>query len=52
MKSSGILKKEFAEYIAEMERQTGSKVKKLHVDGGGEYKRPLTPILKSLGLSV
>jgi hypothetical protein len=26
------------------------KVKKLHVDGGGEYKGQLTPILKSLGI--
>ena len=38
------------EYIAEVERETGMKVKKLHVDGGGEYKDQLTPILKSLGI--
>jgi hypothetical protein len=49
-KSSATLKEKFTEYIAEVERQTGMKVKKLHVDGGGEYKGQLTPILKSLGI--
>jgi adenylosuccinate synthase len=43
-KSSATLKEQFTEYIAEVERQTGMKVKKLHVDGGVEYKGQLTPI--------
>jgi hypothetical protein len=49
-KSSATLKEKFSEYIAEVGRQTGKKVKKLHVNGGGEYKGQLTPILKSLGI--
>src|SRR5579859_2577774 len=37
-KSSATLKDKFMEYIAEVERETGMKVRMLHVDGGGEYK--------------
>jgi len=36
--------------MAEVERQSGMKIKKLRVDGGGEYKGDLTPVLKSLGI--
>ena len=49
-KTSSTLKEKFTEYIAEVERQTGLKIKKLHVDGGGEYKGHLTPILKAIGI--
>jgi hypothetical protein len=35
-KSFATLKGKFTEYIAEVERQTGMKIKKQHVDGGGE----------------
>jgi hypothetical protein len=49
-KSSATLNEKFTEYIAEVERQTGMRVKKLHVDGGGEYKGQVTLILKSLGI--
>ena len=49
-KSSATLKENFREYLTEVERQTGMKVKKLNVDGGREYKGQLTLILKPLGI--
>jgi hypothetical protein len=49
-RSSATLKEKFVEDIAEVQPQTGMKVKKLHVDGGREYKGQLTLILKSLGI--
>jgi hypothetical protein len=49
-KTSASITEKFKEYLAEVERETGLKVKRLHVDGGGEYRGDLTPILKSLGI--
>jgi hypothetical protein len=49
-RSSATVKEKFVEYMTEVERQSGMKIKKLHVDGGGEYKGDLTPILKTLGI--
>lgn len=49
-RSSATVKEKFIEYMAEVEWQSGMKIKKPHVDGGGEYKRDLTPILKTHGI--
>jgi hypothetical protein len=48
--SSATVTEKFKEYFAAVERETGLKVKKLHVDGGGEYMGHLTPILTFLGI--
>jgi hypothetical protein len=49
-KASASVMEKIKEYLAEVERESGFKVKKLHVDGGGEYKGHLTPLLKMLGI--
>jgi hypothetical protein len=49
-RSSATVSLKFKEYVAEVERETGTKIKKLRVDGGGEYKGHFTPILRILGI--
>jgi transposase InsO family protein len=49
-KSSETVKKEFSQWIAAVETETGRKVKCLRTDGGGEYQGELTPVLKALGI--
>jgi hypothetical protein len=50
-KSSATLKEKIPELVhRRSRRQTGRKVKKLQVDGGGEYKGQLILILKSFGI--
>ena len=48
-KSSETIEKEFSQWIATVERETGQKVRSLRTDGGGEYQGELTPVLKALG---
>jgi transposase InsO family protein len=49
-KSSETVKREFLQFIAAVERETGLKVKSLRSDGGGEYQGDLTPVLQALGV--
>src|SRR5271155_4655068 len=49
-KSSETVKKVFTQWIVAVERETGSKLKRLHTDGGGEYRGELTPFLEALGI--
>src|SRR6266496_916726 len=49
-KSSETIKKEFSQWIAVVERETGQKVRCLCTDGGGEYQGELMSVLKMLGV--
>jgi len=51
-RASATVTAKFREFLAAVERETGMKVKKLRIDGGGEYKDHLTPLLTSLGIKV
>jgi len=49
-KSSETVKKVFTQWIVAVERETGSKLKRLRTDGGGECQGELTPILEALSI--
>ena len=49
-RSSETVKREFLQFIAAVERETGLKVRSLRSDGGGEYQGDLTPVLQALGV--
>ena len=49
-KSSETVQKAFTDWVVKVERETGRKVKRLRMDGGGEYQDELTPVLNTLGI--
>ena len=49
-KSSAVVLEKFMEFKTEVEKQTGSQIKRLRTDGGGEYEKWMKAHLKGLGI--
>jgi len=49
-KTSANVLEQFKEYKAEVEKQTGKQIKRLRMDGGGEYEKWVEAYLKQVGI--